>query len=80
MGKADGVAATSRTSGDEQVDACALAAALPEGDICRLACDPPAMAQQLLAEGSDPGTCYQLYCQLTDTQHVLVGVCLPPPQ
>lgn len=59
-------------------DVCALAAALPEGDICRNVCDPPAMAAQLVAEGSDKGYCYQLSCQLSESEHVLVGVCLPP--
>lgn len=74
---------TEARSGDEMdevagLDVCGLAAALPEGDICRHACDPAAMAEQLLAEGSDTGNCYQLYCALTADDHVLVGVCLVP--
>lgn len=61
-----------------RTDVCALAASLPDGDICRNVCDPGAMAAQLIAEGADTGNCYQLYCQLSETQHVLAGVCLAP--
>jgi hypothetical protein len=63
--------------GDSAADVCELAAQLPSDDICSLACDPEAMAAQLLAEGSDRGACYQLSCALPGDQHVLVGVCLP---
>lgn len=63
---------------DESVDVCALASALPADDICSLVCDPAAMKAQLLADGSEPGTCIQLYCQLNETVHVLAGVCLTP--
>lgn len=66
------------SSGADTVDICGLAAALPADDICSLACDPDAMKAQMIADGNETGTCYQLYCSLTDTQHVLVGVCLPP--
>lgn len=67
------------TKGDEAgPDLCALAAELPDGDICQHLCDPDAMAAQLEAEGGDRGACYTLYCQLTDTQHAIVGVCLAP--
>jgi hypothetical protein len=66
------------TIGDGEPDVCELAAELPADDICSLACDPTAMAAQLLADGSDRGTCYQLYCSLPGDAHVLVGVCLPP--
>jgi hypothetical protein len=59
-------------------DVCALAAELPIDDICSLVCDPAAMASQLLVDGNQPGTCYQLYCTLPGDAHVLVGVCLPP--
>lgn len=59
-------------------DVCDLVAQLPGDDICSLACDPPAMAAQLLEDGDAPGACYQLYCALPGDQHVLVGVCLPP--
>jgi hypothetical protein len=62
-----------------ELDVCGLAAALPDGDICQHACDPSAIRAQLLEEGADTGVCYQLYCQLTDTAHVLVGVCLVAP-
>jgi hypothetical protein len=65
-------------SHDTAMDVCALASELPLDDICSLICDPPAMAARMLIEGSDTGTCYQLYCALPDEQHVLVGVCLPP--
>lgn len=61
-----------------RIDVCALAAALPDGDICQNVCDPDAMRAQLAAEGGEPGTCYQLYCSLTEIDHVLAGVCLPP--
>ena len=63
---------------DTPMDVCALASELPLDDICSLICDPPAMAARMLDEGSDTGTCYQLYCALPGEQHVLVGVCLPP--
>jgi hypothetical protein len=69
---------TMATEGSGEPDVCELAAQLPADDICSLACDPTAMAAQLLADGSDPGTCYQLYCSLPGDAHVLVGVCLPP--
>ena len=62
----------------DELDVCALAAALPADDICSLICDPQAMAAQLAADGGDTGACYQLRCDLTETEHVLVGVCLPP--
>lgn len=60
------------------IDVCGLAAALPDGDICRNVCDPAAMATQLAAEGAATGNCYELYCQLTPTDHVVAGVCLAP--
>jgi hypothetical protein len=63
---------------DANMDVCALAAELPSEDICSLICDPPAMAERMLDEGSDSGACYQLYCALPGDEHVLVGVCLPP--
>lgn len=63
---------------DEEMDVCALAAELPLDDICSLICDPPAMAARLVEDGSDKGSCYQLYCALPGDEHVLVGVCLPP--
>lgn len=60
------------------MDVCALASELPLDDICSLICDPAAMAARMALDGSDAGTCYQLYCTLPDDEHVLVGVCLPP--
>jgi hypothetical protein len=60
------------------MDACGLAAALPANDICSLVCDPDAMAEQMAVTGSQPGKCYQLYCQLSENEHVLVGICLAP--
>jgi hypothetical protein len=63
---------------DPVLDVCGLAAALPVDDICHHVCDPAAMAAQLVADGADTGACYQLYCQLTPTEHVLAGVCLAP--
>ena len=65
-------------AGDLGPDVCALAAELPADDICSKACDPAAMAAQLIDEGSDRGACYQLFCALPGDEHVLVGVCLPP--
>jgi hypothetical protein len=63
---------------EDESDICALAAELPTDDICSLACDPSAMAARLLADGSDSGACYQLYCSLSAGHSVVVGVCLPP--
>lgn len=63
---------------DGALDVCGLAAELPADDICRHLCDPQAMADQLVADGADAGACYQLYCQLTPTAHVIAGVCLAP--
>jgi hypothetical protein len=60
------------------VDVCGLAAALPADDICQHVCDPDALAAQLIADGSKTGNCYQLYCQLSATEHVIAGVCLVP--
>jgi hypothetical protein len=45
-----------KTDGAGENDVCALAAELPADDICSKACDPTAMAAQLLADGSDRGT------------------------
>jgi hypothetical protein len=60
-------------------DVCALASELPTTDACSLMCDPPAMADFLLAEGMHSGTCYQLRCTLpTLDSPVNVGVCLAP--
>ena len=65
-------------SQDAAMDVCALASELPIDDICSLICDPPAMAARMVDDGSERGTCYQLYCSLPGDEHVLVGVCLPP--
>jgi hypothetical protein len=61
----------------DERDVCALAAALPADDICSLVCDPAAMEARMIADGNDTGACYQLYCSLTASDSVLVGVCLP---
>lgn len=63
---------------EPDADVCSLASELPLDDICSLMCDPSAMAARMALDGSDAGTCYQLYCTLPDQEHVLVGVCLPP--
>lgn len=64
--------------GDVGVNLCSLASELPFDDICSLICDPAEMAARMALDGSEAGTCYQLYCALPDDEHVLVGVCLPP--
>jgi hypothetical protein len=63
---------------DPEVDVCALASLLPADDICSLICDPSALADRMITDGNDRGTCYQLYCSLPQSEHVVVGVCLPP--
>jgi len=59
-------------------DVCGLAAELPSDNICSLVCDPDAMKERLLAEGTAQGTCYEMRCELPGLT-VQVGVCLPPP-
>ncbi len=56
---------------------CAAAAALPEGDLCALVCDPDAFKARLLDDGMAPGNCYQVRCDLAPDMSVTVGVCLP---
>ena len=63
----------------DQPDVCGLAAELPSDNICSLVCDPDAIKERLLAEGSKQGTCYEMLCALPGLT-VQVGVCLPPPQ
>ena len=63
----------------EPLDVCGLAAELPSDNICSLVCDPDAIAQRLIAQGSKQGTCYEMLCALPGLT-VQVGVCLPPPQ
>ncbi len=65
-------------AGAAPADLCALASKLPFDDICSLICDPGAMATRMAIDGSEAGTCYELYCALPDDEHVVVGVCLPP--
>ena len=60
-------------------DICALAAQLPADNICSLMCEPDVMKEQLIVDGSKPGTCYEFACTLPDSSSVSVGVCLPPP-
>src|SRR5258706_9253730 len=60
-------------------DLCAQAAQLPAEDVCSLICDPPAMADYLVAEGMRTGACYQLRCALPGVENAVnVGVCLAP--
>jgi hypothetical protein len=56
---------------------CDAAAALPEGELCALVCDPDAFKARLLDDGMAPGNCYQLRCDLAPDMSVTVGVCLP---
>lgn len=74
------VEATTIDPSTPALDVCALASELPAEDICSLMCDPGAMVQRMVSDGSgEPGACYQLYCSLPNEAHVLVGVCVPPP-
>ena len=57
-------------------DVCELAAQLPADDVCALLCDPAAMQDAMLAAGYRSGRCYELLCELPDSSHVNVGVCL----
>ena len=64
---------------DTGPDLCAAADQLPGTDVCSLICDPPAMADFLIAEGMHTGACYQLRCTLPGVDSgVSVGVCLAP--
>jgi len=74
----DNVVSIGPLTPDADLDVCALAAELPSGNICSLICEPSKMAERMVEDGSDRGTCYQLYCELPENEHVLVGVCLPP--
>lgn len=60
-------------------DICGLAAELPTDNICSLVCDPDAIKERLISEGTAQGTCYEMLCALPGLT-VQVGVCLPPPQ
>ena len=57
-------------------DLCALAAELPADDLCSLVCDPAALHQAMLDSGAVTGRCYLLLCQLSESVHATVGVCL----
>src|SRR5438093_12542191 len=60
-------------------DLCAQAAQLPAEDVCSLICDPPAMADYLVAAGMRSGACYELRCALPGIEHAVnVGSCLAP--
>lgn len=61
---------------DPLSEMCALAAALPEDDVCSLICDPVAFEDALLSAGAEPGRCYLLLCALSEDVHAQVGVCL----
>ena len=56
---------------------CNAAAALPEGELCALVCDPDAFKARLIDDGMAPGNCYQVRCDLAPDMSVTVGVCLP---
>ncbi|MBL9019591.1 MAG: hypothetical protein JNL83_35705 [Myxococcales bacterium] len=62
---------------DEVGDPCALADALPDGDMCSLVCFPDQLAAAMLDAGTKAHACYQLRCTLSPTVTVSVGVCLP---
>ena len=57
-------------------DLCALADALPADDLCSLVCDPVALEQAMIDAGVQTGRCYLLLCQMSETVHATVGVCL----
>lgn len=61
---------------DPLSEVCALAAALPEDDVCALICDPDALEDALLSAGAEPGRCYLMLCVLSEDVHAQVGVCL----
>jgi hypothetical protein len=63
--------------GDEAIDICALAAQLPDDDICSLICDYEAFKQRALDNGMEPGACYTFRCTLPGDVGVNVGVCSP---
>lgn len=58
-------------------DPCALAAALPDTDMCSLVCFPDQLAARMLDGGMKAHACYHLVCALTADVTVNVGVCLP---
>lgn len=62
---------------DDGGDPCALADALPDGDMCSLVCFPDQLAAAMLDAGTKAHACYQLRCTLSPTVTVSVGVCLP---
>jgi hypothetical protein len=69
-----------KQDGDGDTDTtaiCNAAAALPEGELCALVCDPDAFKARLIDDGMAPGNCYQLRCDLAPDMSVTVGVCLP---
>lgn len=63
--------------GDDGVDICALAAELPDDDICSLICDYDAFVERALEGGMEPGACYTFRCTLPGDRAVNVGVCAP---
>ena len=58
---------------------CTMAASLAPEDPCSEICDPDAFAEALAAAGFEPGRCYLLQCQLSETMTVGAAACLPPP-
>jgi hypothetical protein len=62
---------------DSQAEFCALAAELPETDMCSLICDPNAFKARLVDGGMKGGNCYAVRCTLSAEVSVTVGVCIP---
>ncbi len=62
--------------GTQDPDLCALADALPADDLCSLVCDPDALREAMLDAGAVSGKCYLMFCQMSETVHASVGVCL----
>lgn len=62
---------------DATAELCALAAALPDDQLCSLVCDADAFAARMAEVGMATGSCYQFRCELSPEVTVSVGVCLP---
>jgi hypothetical protein len=62
---------------DPNAALCALAAELPETDVCAQICDPEAFKAGLLESGMKSGICYQIRCNLSVDVSATVGVCIP---
>ena len=75
----DAIAAIEAQTETAQPEMCGLAAALSPDDPCSQICDPDAFADALAAAGFEPGRCYLLQCQMSDTMTIAAAACLPPP-